>query len=403
MAIARATLPLVFLALTPWVVLAAGVVGTGTQASCTETTLNAALAGGGLVTFDCGAAHHSITVTSEKTISADTEIDGGGLITLSGGTTTRILSVDDGVALTVRRLTLSGGFDGSAPGQGGAIRCGGCNLAVYDSTFDDNHVDAMQTEGGAIWFGPATFGGDSGSLLVVRSTFSDNSATSAWSYGGALFVENTVSTAYLIACTFAGNSAGGDFIGEGSAIRKAGDEDLVLVNCTLSGNGAAVSSGVSLHVGGGEVVLINTIVANSVASANCGGNGTITDGGNNLQFGGNLASSCGATIPTPLADPLGGNGLADNGGLVGTIALPVGSAAINTGDADTCDDPLPQGPEGDDERGWAHVGTCDIGAFEFGAQAPQQAGEAIPALGGLGLLLLALALGIASALLLRRT
>ena len=36
---------------------AGGVVGTGTPASCTEAALDAALAAGGLVSFNCGAQH----------------------------------------------------------------------------------------------------------------------------------------------------------------------------------------------------------------------------------------------------------------------------------------------------------------------------------------------------------
>ena len=41
-------------------VVAAGVVGTGRPGSCTEAALDAALAGGGMVTFDCGPrpGHH---------------------------------------------------------------------------------------------------------------------------------------------------------------------------------------------------------------------------------------------------------------------------------------------------------------------------------------------------------
>ena len=71
---------------------AAGVVGSGSPASCTEAALDAALAGGGTITFDCGGAH-TITVTSQKKINATTTIDGGGMITLSGGDSTRILFV----------------------------------------------------------------------------------------------------------------------------------------------------------------------------------------------------------------------------------------------------------------------------------------------------------------------
>src|SRR5437016_4123269 len=67
--------------------LAAGVVGTGTPASCTETALNFALAGGGTVTFNCGAAAKTIPITSVKQISDNTTIDGGNKIILSASKT----------------------------------------------------------------------------------------------------------------------------------------------------------------------------------------------------------------------------------------------------------------------------------------------------------------------------
>src|SRR5512147_850678 len=64
---------------------AAGVVGTGTPQSCTEAALDAALAGGGSITFNCGTSSATLTLTTTKTIGVDTSLDGGGLITLSGG------------------------------------------------------------------------------------------------------------------------------------------------------------------------------------------------------------------------------------------------------------------------------------------------------------------------------
>src|SRR5256712_12516854 len=72
------------------------VVGTGTSGSCTEAALNACLPGGGgfdgTVTFACGGAA-TITVTSTKIISADTTIDGGSVVTISGGGTGMVVIV----------------------------------------------------------------------------------------------------------------------------------------------------------------------------------------------------------------------------------------------------------------------------------------------------------------------
>src|SRR5438876_14175 len=89
------------------------VVGTGTSASCTEAALNACLPGGGsfdgTVTFACGGAA-TITVTSlssPKTISANTTIDGGSVITISGGGTVQVFVVNTGVTFTVQNLTIA--------------------------------------------------------------------------------------------------------------------------------------------------------------------------------------------------------------------------------------------------------------------------------------------------------
>src|SRR5207244_637540 len=111
------------------------VVGTGTSARCAEAALDACLPGGssfnGTVTFNCGGAA-TITVTSQKTISADTTIDGGSLITISGGNTVGVFSVNAGVTFTVQNLTIVNG--NSASYQGGGIDNHG-TLTVTNSTF----------------------------------------------------------------------------------------------------------------------------------------------------------------------------------------------------------------------------------------------------------------------------
>ncbi len=93
---------------------AAGIVGDGTPGSCTEAALNTALSNGGNVYFNCGSNPHTIRVTSEKVISADTLIDGmtngQSLITLSGGGQNRILYTQDDVKLTVKNITIAEGF-----------------------------------------------------------------------------------------------------------------------------------------------------------------------------------------------------------------------------------------------------------------------------------------------------
>ena len=86
-------------------------VGTGTAASCTDAALDAALASGVVVAFDCGgpATIDISTGTGTKTVAADTTIDGGGLITISGGNVAEVFVIPDGVNFTVQNLTVANG------------------------------------------------------------------------------------------------------------------------------------------------------------------------------------------------------------------------------------------------------------------------------------------------------
>src|SRR5947207_14131053 len=151
---------LVVLALLVFALLAATssalacVVGTGTSASCTETALNACLPGGGsfdgTVTFDCGGAA-TIIVTSTKTISADTTIDGGSVITISGGGTVGVFSVTVGITFTVQNLTIANAAAGA--NNGGAIQNGG-TLTVTNCTFSGNSASGLG--GGGVLSGHTT-------------------------------------------------------------------------------------------------------------------------------------------------------------------------------------------------------------------------------------------------------
>ncbi len=89
---------------------AAGVVGDGTPASCTEAALTTALVSGGTVSFNCGGPK-SILLLSVKTIAQDTTILGSNAITLTGGLTTRLFNVSGGATLVLRDIVLDSGFN----------------------------------------------------------------------------------------------------------------------------------------------------------------------------------------------------------------------------------------------------------------------------------------------------
>jgi hypothetical protein len=110
-----------------------------------------------------------------------------------------------------------------------------------------------------------------------------------------------------------------------------------------------------------SATLRNTIVANSPSGGNCAG--VISDGGGNLQYPG---TDCGGTITSadPLLDPAG---LQDNGGPTETIALQVGSPAIDAAASANC--------PAEDQRGLDRPqgAACDDGAWEM----PDGVGEVL--------------------------
>ena len=70
------------------------VVGSGTPATCTSAAVVAAVATGGVITFDCGPEPVRIEMTATAKVvntSAEVVIDGGGLVTLDGLGERRIL------------------------------------------------------------------------------------------------------------------------------------------------------------------------------------------------------------------------------------------------------------------------------------------------------------------------
>lgn len=110
---------------------------------------------GTIITFAPELAKQPIVLTSEIAISASLMIDGGGAITVSGGTKTRIFRVTCKGEVVLRGLTL---IDGNAVGEGvegngGAIRTGGhAGLVRVDRCTLRGNVARGEGDGG-IWQG----------------------------------------------------------------------------------------------------------------------------------------------------------------------------------------------------------------------------------------------------------
>jgi hypothetical protein len=148
-------------------------IGNGTAASCTSAAVVSAVAKGGIIRFACGPAPVTITMTATAKVRNNTGakivLDGGGLVTLSGGGKRRILYMNtcdkaQGITtahcqdqetpqLAVQNLTFTGGNstgETAEGGGGGAIFVRGGRVKVVNSRFTDNRCDSTGPDlGGA--------------------------------------------------------------------------------------------------------------------------------------------------------------------------------------------------------------------------------------------------------------
>ena len=276
------------------------VVGEGNPESCTGDAFIDAVARGGVITFDCGPDPVTIVLDRPARVFNDTGpdivIDGGGLVTLSGGGTTRILYMNtcdqaqvwttpncdnqDHPRLTVQNLTFINAdsrgeteFDG-----GGAIWARGGQFKVVNSRFFNNRcADTGPDVGGAgirvfdqfedrpAYVVNSTFGGEDGfgnvcangggissigvSWTVINSLFSHNSAignggnpmqpgTPGGGSGGAIYNDGNTMTLSLCGTKIQHN----DVVQHGSAI--------FFVSNDHSGDIRIESSEITQNVGG---------------------------------------------------------------------------------------------------------------------------------------------------------
>jgi hypothetical protein len=206
------------------------VVGTGTPASCTSAAVVAAVANGGVVTFNCGADPVTINMAATARVfnnKPDLVLDGGGKVTLSGGGARRILyqntcdpslvwmsatcNLDDSPKTTLQNISFA---DGNSSGQGygqqdvyggGAVFARGGRLAIINARFFRNQCEPTGPDlGGAavralemsraspVYVVNSTFGGADGygnvcsnggglssigtSYAVINSVFTHNKA-----------------------------------------------------------------------------------------------------------------------------------------------------------------------------------------------------------------------------------
>jgi hypothetical protein len=172
--------------------LADHVIGNGTAASCTSQAVIDAIAGGGIISFNCGPDPVTITLAKTAKIFNNTGpeivIDGGGKVTLSGGGQRRILYMNtcdqnqvwttdhcqdqDHPRLTIQNLTFVNGNSKSETEHtgGGAVWVRGGRFKVVNCRFFNNVcADTGPDVGGAAVRVFSQYNGQP--VYVVNSTF----------------------------------------------------------------------------------------------------------------------------------------------------------------------------------------------------------------------------------------
>jgi hypothetical protein len=260
------------------------VIGDGRPASCTSAAVVRDVAAGGIITFNCGPRPVTIVMTSTATVVKTRRLvvlDGGGLITLSGGHKRRILysdtcavtwSTDDCVnqpypQIVVQNITLEDGYDdahqatctantprcwyGGVDG-GGAIYVEGGQFKAVNSRFLDNRCYAYGPDlgGGAI---RALAQYENRPVYITDDTFrggrcSNGGALSSiqvqWDVLNSEFIDNeAIGWGANPAST---GTAGG---GSGGAIYLDGkDDNLLIAGTVMDGNTAREGGGAVFDV-----------------------------------------------------------------------------------------------------------------------------------------------------------
>jgi hypothetical protein len=207
------------------------VIGNGTAASCTSDAVVAAVATGGLIRFNCGAAAVTIQMAATAKIfnnaASSTVIDGGGLVTLSGMGQRRILymnTCDQSLVWTTPHCQ-----DQEYP-----------QVTVQNLTFiDGNASNETIPEGGAIY-------ASGGRMKIVNSRFFRNvcASTGPDTAGGAIYstMQYLGQPVYVVHSTFGGRSGLGNICSNGGALGSIG-VSWSLINSVLSDNQAIGNGG----------------------------------------------------------------------------------------------------------------------------------------------------------------
>ena len=208
------------------------IIGNGTPESCTCEAFVEAVAQGGVITFDCGPDPVTIVMDRPAKVFNDADpdvvIDGGGLVTLSGGGRTRILYMN--TCDPDQHWTTSHCQDQDHP-----------RLTIQNLIFADGNstVEEEYDGGGAVWV-------RGGRFKIVNCRFFNNVCAHVGpDVGGAavrVFSQYNNLPVYVVNSTFGGPGEYGNVGSNGGAISSIG-VSWTLINCLITHNRAIGNGG----------------------------------------------------------------------------------------------------------------------------------------------------------------
>jgi CSLREA domain-containing protein len=311
--------------------------GNGVWSPTGEYTVQGA--GAGKTIIDGNGLSRTFALYGHVTMTGVTVTGGKG--PFAGCTCGGAFEVRQGGFLTLTNSVVQGN---SAPGGGGGIDVDSESNAVLQNVLISQNTTASGG-GGGIRVEPV--GAKGGTLKMTNVTISGNSTTG--SSGAGLDNEGETTATNV---TFTGNASAG----EGGGVLNASTGMLTLNAATIAADLAAEkAAGIDNLAAAANVRVRNTIVTDGCSGA---ASPAVASQGHNLDAG----NTCGFAAlgdlinKNPLLGPLANNGGPTE---LPTLALGVGSPALEAGDNATCPTT--------DERGLLrpHGPVCDIGAFEY--------------------------------------
>ncbi len=313
-----------------------------------------------VITFAPGLDGATITLTSgalsitglQLTIDASALPNG---ISLSGNTTSRILSITGSSVVSLVNLDLIDGREAGA--NGGGVFAFQSQLNMSDCSIRNCFSN---TDGGGLWgsgmsgsirrcsfdgnqagsFGGGIFMIGSMSVTLTDSQISGNKAA----FGGGIF--NLAASPQITNCTIQGNS--------GAGIRSESNSDPLLRNSIVWGNQAAEGTAAAMqleNLGGSNPNVANCLIQGASGSASFADGNAVTWGTGNLD---GTSGSVAPEFVVPVNPAAAPTSLAD-------LRLFTTSSAINAGDNASVTQPL-------DLAGRTRIQgiNVDLGAFEGG-------------------------------------